>query len=427
MQRSGSTTRCVVNDVFMKNRWFLILFLFLAGCQFSESPTENSLIGGPSLYAFPQVDGIGLAWNSYILPYYVPADQKNNDPVSFHILVSETGPNELSRIAEQEENSFQFSSIGETAYWFAIEAEYDDGSAARSNIVMSTSSLAHVTAVAPLESLDFSAHYSELASGFPLFQGMDSQGVLEIHSISPTESSQTLTFGRDPTPHPSKDQFLYLSDPNNLVTSPSNSNSLLLWNLSDSSVSPLMVGAYLDKPSWSRDGSRIVYLSSTGPGDPTSIKIINLDSTAGSASPITSANDRYSGGGIDGPNFPSFFPDRDAVVMDVPSIDSSTIGRNIFLKSINGGIDSLLVQSPWVDTQPLVHPDGRTMVFVSDRAGSPAIWELEFSSGRLNQLSGKVNDPIVSRNYPLIWSLDGKILWYTGTKEGRTSCYQLTQ
>lgn len=428
MQRSGSTTRCLVNDLFMKNRWFLILILFLAGCQFSEPPSENSLTGGPSLHAFPQIEGIGLVWNSYILPYYVPSNDPDDGPVSYHVLVSETGPDELSRIAELEENTFQFSAVGETAYWFAIEAEYKDGNTARSNIVMSTSSSAQVTTVAALEPLEFSAEYSELASGFPLFQVINSQAALEIHSLSPTESSQILTLGKNPAPHPSKDQFLYLSDPDNLVNSPRNSNSLLLWNFADSSVNPLIVGAaYLDKPAWSHDGSRIVYLSSNGPGEPTSINIMNLDSTAIFSSPITSVNDRYSGGGIDGPNFPSFFPGKEAIVIDVPSIDSSTIGRNIFLKSIDGGVDSLLIQSPWVDTQPVVHPDGRMMVFVSDRAGSPAIWGLEFSSGKLSQLSGKSSDPIVSRDYPLTWSSDGKILWYTGTKAGKTSCYQLIQ
>ncbi len=410
----------------MKSRWFLILFLSLTGCQFSEVPTESYLTGGPSLHAFPQAEGIKLIWNSYILPYFSPSDRQNSNLVSYHVLVSENGPNELSRIAEVDENTFQFSSVGEAPYWFAIEAEFDDGSTARSNIVMSSASLAEVRSISALESLEFSANYSELGSGFPLFQVINSQSTIEIHSFSPSESDQFLTDGRSPTPHPTEDQFLYLSDPDNLASSPGKSNSLLLWNISDSSVSPVVVGAgYVDNPAWSHDGKRIVYLSSAGPGEPTSIKIMNLDPTTINVSPITPVNDRYSGGGIDGPNFPSFFPGRESIVIDVPSIDSSTIGRNILLISLDGGLDSLLVQSPWVDTQPVVHPDGQTMVFVSDRAGSPAVWELEIKSGRLRQLSGNSNHPIVSREYPLRWDSDGKTLWFSGIKEGRTSSYQL--
>lgn len=411
----------------MKNRWLFILVLLLAGCQFNSTPTEIFLTGGPSLRAFPQADGIGLVWNSYILPYYDPTDQQNNDPVGFHVLASETGPNELSRIEEIEENSYLFSSVGETPYWFAVEAEYGDGSIARSNIVMSSSSLAQVRPVASLEALEFSANYFELASGFPLFQQMNSQGVLEINSISPSETARILTSGRNPAPHPEQDLFIYLSDPDNLASNPSNSNSLLLWNIVDSSVIPLVVGAaYLDKPAWSYDGNRLVYLSSIGPGEPTSIKILNRDSTAALSSPVTSVNDQYSGGGIEGPNYPSFFPGKEAIVVDVPSIDSSTIGRNILLKFLDRNVDSLLIQSPWVDTQPAVHPDGQTMVFVSDRAGSPAVWELELGSGNLKQLSGKSSDAIVSREYPLHWSTDGNTLWYTGLTDGKTSCYQIT-
>lgn len=410
----------------MKSRWFLVLFLSLTGCQFSQSPTENLLTGGPSLHAFPEVQGIGLVWNSYVLPYYTPAGRQNRNPVTYHILASENGPDELSRIAEVADNTFQFSSVGETPYWFAIEAEYDDGSTARSNIVMSSSSIAEVKAVSSLAALPFSSNYSVLASGFPLFQTVNSQSAFEIQSISPTESIQILTPGRAPSPHPTEDQFLYLSGPDNLINSPVNSNSLLLWNFADSSVIPLVVGeGYVDNPAWSHNGRRIVYLNSAGPGESTSIKIMNLDSTATSVSPVTTVNDRYSGGGIEGPNFPSFFPGREAIVIDVPSIDSSTIGRNILLKSLDGGLDSLLVQSPWVDTQPVVLPDGQTLIFVSDRAGSSAIWELNITSGRLRQLSGYVNHPVVSREYPLHWDSDGKTLWFTGIKEGKTACYQL--
>lgn len=411
----------------MKNWCFLILILFLTGCQFNSTPPETLLSDGPSLRAFPQADGINLVWNSYILPYYTPTDQKNNDPVGYHVLASETGPNELSRIEELEENSYLFSSVGETPFWFAVEAEYGDGSIARSNIVMSSSSLAQVRPVATLEAFEFSANYFELASGFPLFQQMNSQGVLEINSIAPSESASTLTSGRNPAPHPKQDLFIYLSDPGNIASNPSNPNSLLLWNIVDSSVIPIVVGTtFVDKPSISRDGTQAVYLSSSAPGESTSINIIPLGTNSTPIALITSADDRYSGGGIDGPNFPSFFPEKSAIVVDVPSIDSSTIGRNILLKFIDRGVDSLLIQSPWVDTQPAVHPDGQTMVFVSDRAGSPAVWELEFRSGNLKQLSGRTSDAIVSREYPLHWSTDGNTLWYTGLKDGKTSCYQIT-
>lgn len=409
----------------MKNWWSIVLVLIFAGCQFNETPTELSLTGGPTLQAFPKADGIGLVWNNYILPYYVQSGEKNT-VVSYHILISEIGPGELSEIAEVTENAFGFSSSGESPYWFAIDAEYSDGSLARSNIVMSSSSLAMVTPINALESLEFSAGYSELLSGTSLFQTINSLGESEIKTMSPSGNISTLTTGRNPVPHPQLDQFLYLSDPDNLASSPSNTNSLLVWNGNDSSVIPLVYGsAYIDKPSWDHDGQRIVYLTSIGPGEPTTTKIVTLDITSTTVALLNTGINGYSGAGIVGPNYPSFFPEQNAIVMDIPSIDRGSIGRNILLKPIDGALDSLLVQSPWMDTQPSVHPSGRTMVFVSDRAGSPAIWELEFSTGDLRQLTGRETDPIVSREYPLHWSVDGSVVWYTGIFNDHTSCYQI--
>lgn len=411
----------------MNNRWLLILLVLLSGCQLNESLLDSSLTGGPALHAFSRTDGIDLVWNNYILPYFVPSNKSKNAPVVYHVLASEIGPEELSRIAEVTGNTFQFYSLNETPYWFAVEAEYENGSTTRSNIVMSSSSVAQVTAIVALESAEFSANYSELASGFPLFEQMNSQGVIEINSITSSGAATTITRGRSPAPHPTLNQFIYLSAPDNLSNSSGSANSLLLWNLNDSSVTPLVIGAgYAGNPSWSREGDQIVYVSSSVPEGSTSARIIHLDSNSITTNIVTSGNNRYSGGGIDGPNYPSFFPDGEGVAMDVPSIDNGTIGRNIILTFLDGRTDSLLVQSPWMDTQPAVHRDGRTMVFVSDRGGSPAIWELTFSSGRLRQLSGKTTDPVISRDYPLSWSPDGKILWFSGIKAGKTACYQIT-
>lgn len=399
------------------------MVLLVSGCQLSETPISLSTSGGPTLHAFSDNDGITLIWNSYLLPYY-NASNEVVAPLYYEVLVSDTSPDELVSVEDTDDKQFEFLTSDNKPYWFAVDAVYDDGTIARSNIVMSTSSDVEVSQVAEVTGLTFAAGYSMLSSGLPLFESINSQGNSEIRTILPSESSSILTDGRSPVPHPFLNQFLYISGLDNSAISTPSDHTLLLWNQEDSSVMPLVNGSgFIDKPNWDAAGQRIVYLSSATEGEPTSLRVVELDTLALTVSLVTTPNDVYSGAGVEGPNNPSFFPGRDAVVIDIPSIESGSIGRNIQLKSIVGGSDSVLVQSPWLDTQPLVHPSGRKMVFVSERAGSAAIWLLELSSGDLRQVTGHLGDPIVSREHPLVWSADGTGLWFTGTIGEYTSCF----
>jgi Tol biopolymer transport system component len=56
--------------------------------------------------------------------------------------------------------------------------------------------------------------------------------------------------------------------------------------------------------------------------------------------------------------------------------------RDIFLLSVEGGRESLLVQHPAVDRDPVWTPDGKKVLFVSDRTGAMGFWSIDVADGR---------------------------------------------
>ena len=62
-----------------------------------------------------------------------------------------------------------------------------------------------------------------------------------------------------------------------------------------------------------------------------------------------------------------------------------------------------LSRSPFQDTQPLVSPDGRTVAFVSDRTGRPAVYAVGVDGSGLRRISSALAQPRL-----LGWSPDGR-------------------
>jgi TolB protein len=56
--------------------------------------------------------------------------------------------------------------------------------------------------------------------------------------------------------------------------------------------------------------------------------------------------------------------------------------RDIFLLSVDGGRESPLVQHPAVDRNPVWTPDGKKVLFVSDRTGAMGFWSIDVADGK---------------------------------------------
>lgn len=95
---------------------------------------------------------------------------------------------------------------------------------------------------------------------------------------------------------------------------------------------------------------------------------------AAPARPVLDARD-----GAPGARFPSLSPDMQTVVF--------TLHGDIWSMPVSGGRATRLTFNEAFDTRPLITPDGKNVVFVSDRAGSYDLWVMPIDGGQPRRLT----------------------------------------
>ena len=112
-------------------------------------------------------------------------------------------------------------------------------------------------------------------------------------------------------------------------------------------------------------------------------------------------------------------PDGRFVVYDsIPAGDSTA--RDIHILALDGSSQGTLTHSPSNDLFPLWTPDGKAVVFGSDRDGSMDAWMLRVENGRA------LGDPLLvkrdlGRALPMAFTRDGRLFY--GLRAGRTDVY----
>jgi Tol biopolymer transport system component len=81
------------------------------------------------------------------------------------------------------------------------------------------------------------------------------------------------------------------------------------------------------------------------------------------------------------PNKMDFSPDGRFVVYDNPAPGQDAL-RDLFVLAVDGSRESRVVTSPANDIFPVWSPDGKAVVFVSDRTGKPGIWRQPVMDGK---------------------------------------------
>lgn len=84
--------------------------------------------------------------------------------------------------------------------------------------------------------------------------------------------------------------------------------------------------------------------------------------------------------------------------------------RNIWIMARNGKCRVRLTDGPHVDERPCISPDGKCVVFVSDRSGNMNLWSVSTDTGRLTQVTK--HDGL---DYRPIFSPDGRHLAFFTT------------
>lgn len=125
---------------------------------------------------------------------------------------------------------------------------------------------------------------------------------------------------------------------------------------------------------WSHDGSMLL-AAIVGQDGVATIALVATED--GAVRPLH----RLSGWVNELPQQMSLSPDGRYVVYDYPE-NATTADRDIFVVDAHTGEQWPLVASPGHDVSPLWSPDGREIVFVSDRSRTPSAWAVAVARGR---------------------------------------------
>ena len=131
-------------------------------------------------------------------------------------------------------------------------------------------------------------------------------------------------------------------------------------------------GAYVVPMGWSQDGQYIA--AALRPTVATVWQIELFSTKDGSHRLLKSLDWRF-------PEGTNFSPDGRYIVY-AAKLDQDSPNSDIFLLATDGSREVTLVEHPAVDSQPLWTPDGRGIVFLSDRGGSKSLWYLEMADAQ---------------------------------------------
>jgi Tol biopolymer transport system component len=131
-------------------------------------------------------------------------------------------------------------------------------------------------------------------------------------------------------------------------------------------------GAYVEPKDWSPDGKWIAVILANFDDHTTQIGLLAVQD--GSLRVLKSVDWR-------GPNRVFFSPDSRNLGFDLPASDTSN-ERDVFVLAVDGSREVPAVVYPSRDTMMGWSPDGKHLLFASDRGGSIGLWALPFTEGK---------------------------------------------
>ena len=168
---------------------------------------------------------------------------------------------------------------------------------------------------------------------------------------------------------------------------------------------------YLQPAAWSPDGKHILANFSRKDG---TNQIVMVSVADGSVRVLKTLDWRY-------PQKMSLSPDGRYIVYDFPPEEDAP-ERDIFLLATDGSREIPLVEHPANDLVPVWAPDGKSIVFSSDRTGTMAAWVLRVTEeGKPGGSPELVKQDIGRRALPLGFTQKGS--FYYGLETGMTDVY----
>jgi Tol biopolymer transport system component len=114
----------------------------------------------------------------------------------------------------------------------------------------------------------------------------------------------------------------------------------------------------------------------------------------------------------------SLSPDGKWVAYDAHASDK-TLSHDIFVLAIDGSQERAVVQNPADDTLPVWTPDGKRILFLSDRTGQPSLWSVPVNEGKAG--NPELVKPDIGRIAWMEMSRDGTLYYNVGGVVARFS------
>ena len=164
-------------------------------------------------------------------------------------------------------------------------------------------------------------------------------------------------------------------------------------------VTPLNSPEPIISPSWSRDGSRLAYVSFE------SRKPVVYVHTLANGQRKAVANFKGSN------SAPAWAPDGSTLAVAL-TIDG--LSQIYLIPADGGGQPKRLAASTSIDTEPVFTPDGSSLYFTSDRGGSPQIYRVPVIGGDTTRVTFNGSYNVSPRVSP-----DGRSLAYISRRDGK--------
>ncbi|NLD67447.1 MAG: Tol-Pal system protein TolB [Limnobacter sp.] len=163
-------------------------------------------------------------------------------------------------------------------------------------------------------------------------------------------------------------------------------------------VTPLNSPEPIISPSWSRDGSRIAYVSFEARKPVVYVHTL----ATGQRKPVANFKGSNSA--------PAWSPDGRSLAVAL-TIDG--LSQIYLVPADGGGTPRRITSSTSIDTEPVFSPDGQWIYFTSDRGGSPQIYRMSASGGDPTRITFTGNYNVSPRISP-----DGRSLAYVTRRNG---------
>jgi Tol biopolymer transport system component len=176
-------------------------------------------------------------------------------------------------------------------------------------------------------------------------------------------------------------------------------------------------GGWFNPEDWSEDGHRLLVLRTLQEGSsPGPSQMISVSAVDGAVTVLKQGEREY-------PATALFSPDGRYVAFDNPTAEDES-DWDVFVLPSEGGSEAVLVGGPGNDRLMGWAPDGRSVLFLSDRGGTPGAWLQPVADGRA------VGDPYLVKadlwNVIELDGFDGEGRYYYQVRVGARALNEVT-